>query len=359
MAKALHAIDYLAAPDEHPPRPVCVAFGNEPFLRRQVLARLRKEVLPTDDADFSFASFDGRKAELRDVLDELATVAMFGGQTRLVLVEDADDFVTRYRGDLEDYVARPSATGVLVLEVKSWPSNTRLYKSVASGGLPIDCSAPKAAQLTRWLVNWAKQVHGVKLASPAADLLVEMVGPELGLLNQEVAKLALTAAPGGKIAVEAVTRSVGSWRAKTTWVMLDAALAGNARDALVQLDRLILAGEHPIAILAQISSQLRRLAAATQLVLRAESLGRRMAVGAALEQAGVKRFVLQKAEQQLRRLGRHRGAQLYRWLLQADLDLKGASLVDPRLILERLIVRLAAPQPGRAAASGAAPAAGR
>jgi DNA polymerase-3 subunit delta len=225
---------------------------------------------------------------------------------------------------------------------------------VAGGGLPIDCSAPKTAQLTRWLVNWANQVHGVKLASPAADLLVEMVGPELGLLDQEVAKLALTAGPGGKIAVEAVTRSVGSWRAKTTWGMLDAALAGNAREALVQLDRLLLAGEHPIAILAQVSSQLRRLAAATQLVLRAESLGRRVAVRAALEQAGVKRFVLQKAEQQLRRLGRHRGAQLYRWLLQADLDLKGASLVDPRLILERLIVRLAAPQPGRGTASGAA-----
>ena len=37
-------------------------------------------------------------------------------------------------------------------------------------------------------------------------------------------------------------------------------------------------------------------------------------------------------------------AQLYRWLLQADLDLKGETHMPPRLILERLIVRLAAPQ---------------
>jgi hypothetical protein len=31
-------------------------------------------------------------------------------------------------------------------------------------------------------------------------------------------------------------------------------------------------------------------------------------------------------------------------LLEADLDLKGASAMPPRLILERLIVRLAAPK---------------
>ena len=32
MAKALHAIDFLAQPQKHPPQPVCVAFGDEPFL---------------------------------------------------------------------------------------------------------------------------------------------------------------------------------------------------------------------------------------------------------------------------------------------------------------------------------------
>jgi hypothetical protein len=36
-------------------------------------------------------------------------------------------------------------------------------------------------------------------------------------------------------------------------------------------------------------------------------------------------------------------------LLQADLDLKGASSVPPRLILERLLVRLAAEGPARGA----------
>ena len=342
MPKAPHAIDYLAASEKYPPRPVCVVFGDDPFLKRHALARLRSESLEAGDADFSLSVFQGHTAELGKVLDELATVAMFGGGKRMVVVEEADDFVSRYRPKLEDYVARPRSTGLLVLEVKSWAANTRLYKAVAKDGLQIDCSSPPPAKLTRWLSSWAAEAHEVRLTSSAAELLVDMIGPELGLLDQELAKLALTAGPKGKITPETVSRSVGSWRAKTTWVMLDAALAGDVRGALVELDRLLLAGENPVALLGQIAVSLRRFGAATRLVLQAEAAGRRIALSGALEQAGVRPFVVRKAEQQLRHLGRHRGDQIYRWLLQADLDLKGASSLPPRLILERLIIRLAA-----------------
>ncbi|MCL4190620.1 MAG: DNA polymerase III subunit delta [Thermoguttaceae bacterium] len=341
MAAALSALDFLSAPDRHPARPVCVVFGEETFLRRQVLVRLRGAVLAGGDADFSLAVFEGRSAAVADVLEELSTVAMFGGGTRLVVVEDADEFITRHRSELEGYVAEPRLTGVLVLEAKSFPSNTRLYKQLAAKGLVVECGAPSDARLSKWLATWARQVHRVELAPGAADMLVDLVGPELGLLDQELAKLALTAGPDGKVTAESVRELVGTWRTKTTWDMLDAALAGDVRGAMTQLDRLLLAGENEVPLLAQISATLRRLAAATRLVLQAEATGRRTTLAAALEEAGVKGFVVRKTEQQLRRIGRQRGSQLYEWLLDADLALKGASSLPPRLVLERLIVRLA------------------
>ncbi len=344
MAKPLHAVDYLAKSGKHPPKPVCVVFGDEPFFRRQSLLALRHAVLGEDEGGFSLSVFEGRSAELRDVLGELATVAMFGSAQRLALVEEADDFVSRNRGPLEDYVARPSSSGVLVLELKSFPGNTRLYKAVAAAGLLVDCGALTATRLSRWLGVWAEQTHHAELSHAAADVLVDMIGPEVGLLDQELAKLALSVGADKKITPELVSQSVGGWRAKTTWVMLDAALAGDVRGAIAQLDRLLAAGESPIGLLGQVSASLRRLAAATRVILQAEAAGRRMAIRPALEQAGFRSFVLKKAEQQLRQLGRQRGSQLYRWLLQADLDLKGASTLPPRLVLERLIVRLAAPK---------------
>jgi len=340
--KGLRAVDYIANPAKHPPKPVCVVFGDESFLKLHSLARLREAVLGTDEGDFSLTTFEGPGAELRDVLGELATVAMFGDGKRLVVVDDADDFVSRNRPKLEDYVARPAATGVLVLQLKSFPGNTRLYKAVVAGGMAIDCSAPRAAGLSRWLSTWAKQAHGVQLAPSAADVLIELVGAEMGLLDQELAKLALSSGADKKVTAEMVHQLAGGWRTRTAWEMLDAALAGDVRGAMQQLDRLVAAGESPVGLLGQISASLRRFAAATRLVLQAEAAGRRIALRGALEQAGFRSFVLQKAERQLRHLGRRRGGQLYRWLLQADLDLKGASALPPRLILERLIVRLAA-----------------
>jgi DNA polymerase III subunit delta len=342
MAKVLHAIEYLARPQEHPPQAVCVAFGDELFLRRQVLLGIRAAVLG-DEGDFSLATFAGEEAEFRDVLEELATVAMFGGR-RLVIVEEADDFVTRYRAELEAYVSQPSRCGTLVLDVKSWPSNTRIYKAVLAAGLAIDCNAPVGSRLTRWLGDWARQTHGVQLSAPVAEMLVEMIGPEVGLIDQELARLALMTAADKKITLEMVQRLVGGWRAKTAWVMLDAALDGNTAAAMAQLDRLLSSGEAPIGLLAQISASLRRLAAATRRILQAEAAGRRVTIEQALQQAGVKPFAIGHAQQQLRRLGRVRGNQLYRQLLQADLDMKGASNMSPRLVLERLIVRLSAPQ---------------
>ena len=108
MPEKVSALDYLAARQKYPPRPVCAVFGEEAFLRRQAILGLRSAVLGGDEGDFSLRTFAGRGTLLRDVLEELATVAMFGG-SRLVVVEEADDFVARYREELEDYVAAPRA----------------------------------------------------------------------------------------------------------------------------------------------------------------------------------------------------------------------------------------------------------
>ena len=250
MAKTLHAVDYLAQPGKYLAQPVCVVFGGDAFLRRQSLLKLREAVLGGEEADFSLSVFDGGEAQFRDVLGELGTVAMFGGR-RLVVVEEAEDFISGNRAELEDYVARPARTGILALETATWPSNTRLYKAVAADGLAIDCNVPAAAQLARWLGGWAKQAHGVELPLAAAELIVETIGPELGLIDQELAKLAPMAGSSRTITPEMVGRMVGGWRAKTTWEMLDAALDGKPAAAMVELDRLLASGENAIGLLAR------------------------------------------------------------------------------------------------------------
>lgn len=361
MANTLHALDYLEAPDKHPAAAFCVAFGDEGFLKHEVLSALQRDVLGEDDGEFSLSVFAGKDSEWTDVVDALSTVALFGPARRMGLIEEADPFVTRNRERLEDYLAKPAPMGVLVLDVKSWPGNTRLAKQAAKCGTVIDCrcptrggksGAPDERRIAAWLRRRAKEHHGVDIATAAAETLLQMVEPEFGLLDQELAKLAPIVGPSGTISVELVAETVGGWRTRKTWDMIDAAVDGNAADALSQLDRLILAGEEPIALLGQMASTLRRFAVATRLIKDHERDGRRANLKEALKQAGAPHFFLEKSQRQLRQLGRQRAGQLFAWLLEADLAMKGASSSKPmaRLVLEKLIVRMSATTSGRLAA---------
>lgn len=345
MPAALSAVDYLPHPEKHAPAPVCVVYGDEALLKRRALETLRHAVLGDGDAEFSLTRFEGDETPLRDVMDELATLGLFGGGRRLVVVDDADGFVSKHRSELEDYVQHPQQSNVLALSVSSWPSNTRLAKAVASTGLAIECKAPGEAQTPRWLTSWAKSSHQLTLPAECAEAMVEAIGPELGLLDQELAKLAGVVGPGGKVTLELVDEYVAGWRVKTAWTMLDAALDGQTGAALGQLDRLLQSGENAIGILAQIAATLRRFAAATRFIEQAEAEGRKITLRAALERAEVKPFVINRAEGQLRRLGRERGGRLFAVLLEADLALKGTNSAPARarLELERLIAWLSAP----------------
>jgi DNA polymerase-3 subunit delta len=326
-------MDALAFLDRPRLQPLYVVHGDEDLLRRLALQAIRRAVLGPDDDGFSYSVHAGDKATFAAVMDELQTVPFFG-ERRLVVVENADPFVTRYRAILEKAVADLPDTGVLVLDVRTWPSNTRLAKLVDQAAT-LSCKAPAASKLPPWCVQWAKVRHGKQLASPAAELLVELVGADMGLLDQELAKLAIYVGDRVRIDAEDVDRLVGRSRQENTWKIFDAIGAGQSAAALAILDRLLDQGEDPMRILGAFSLQLRRLAQAARLALGGKPLG------LALEQVGVPPFGIRACEQQLRHLGRERATQLYDWLLETDQGVKGGSQLPPRTLLERLVLRLA------------------
>jgi DNA polymerase III subunit delta len=355
------AFDYLAHPEKSPIAPVCVLYGDEGFLIQQCTELLGQQILQGQDAEFSKIVLDGSKQgstiiEWRAVADELHTVSLFGSGLRMVLVSTADDFISANREHLEHYVAKPGSAGILILQVKSFPSNTRLYKAVASAGLLIDCKTPDEALLIRWLTKRAESAHRSKLPADASEQLLEIVGPELGRLDQELEKLSLialgeqvTTAGANAQQLPTITRDlvidvVGGWRAKTAWELGDRMCNGEAVVALEQLSRLIEAGDEPIALLAQVAASLRRYGAMTRLADLATVEKKRVEIKSLLQEVSGKVWpdAVMKAEAHLKQLTRVRGRQLLHWLIEADLQLKGthSSGHKSRLVLEQLIVKM-------------------
>jgi DNA polymerase-3 subunit delta len=327
----MEAKDYLERPRLHP---LLVVFGEETFLRRQVLTAIRRLALGDSADEFGLSVHSGDTATFAAVLDEVRTLALFGDR-RLVIVESADEFVKNHRPALEKAVGTLEAdANVLVLDVKSWPSTTRLSKMVGPTAT-IDCKAPQPWRMPQWCVAWAASAQKKKLAPAAASLLVDLIGPDMALLDQEILKLAVYVGVRPTITAEDVDRLVGRSRVEQIWTLFDQLGAGKSAEALTLLDRLLDHGEDPIRLLGAFSMQLRRVAKAYRL----NRLGKPL--GVAISEAGVPPFAARACEQQLRQIGRRRAEKLYDWLLEADLGIKGSSQLQPRALLERLVVRLA------------------
>lgn len=215
-------------------KPVYALVGPDSFLQLQKLSAIAKQ-LP---ADAQRVDADGERAELADVLDELRSFAMFGG-AKLVVVRDADAFITRFRESLENYVASPADSGTLVLRLNALDKRQRIYKAILATGSIEDCNPP--TDVARWIAQHGRAAHGVTLNPDAARLLAELVGNDLGRLDGELAKLALHS-DDGKVTTDQVAASVAFQREQEIKEMTADLAVGDALGALrrwrqlVQLD---------------------------------------------------------------------------------------------------------------------------
>ena len=254
----MDALDWLREPGKEPIRPVYAVFGDHSYLVRESIAAVARVVLPDEDRDAGISRFPGPTTPLATVLDEVCTLPFFS-RRRLVVVDDADVFVTKHRKDLELYVGNPSTSGSLLLQVKQWPATTKLAQLFEKAGLSINASAPRETDLVTWLTQLARTRFGVQLPVDSARLVLELVGPEAGLLAAEVEKLAVYAGDSKRIERDDIAKLVGGGRVETIWKALDAATTGQGPLALELLENLLAAGEHPTPLLAAMSSNLLKI----------------------------------------------------------------------------------------------------
>ncbi|HEX4125012.1 MAG TPA: DNA polymerase III subunit delta [Tepidisphaeraceae bacterium] len=207
-------------------KPVYALVGPDLFLQLQAIAGILREM----PADVQRLDIEGERAELAEVLDELRSFAMFGGG-KLVIVRDADAFISKYREQLEDYLAAPSDSSTLVLRLSTLPSNQRIYKAIAKVGAIEQCVPPKLRDLPAWAIKRAQSQYKLHLAIDAAQLLVDLLGDGMARIDNELAKLAISN-EGQKITAEQISMTTAFQREREMWDMTDALGAGRPAEAL-------------------------------------------------------------------------------------------------------------------------------
>ena len=246
---------------------IVVLHGPQRFLQGELQARLRAALESKTGTEVESTCFDGESATLAGVLDELRSFSLMQ-QHKFVVVNDADKFLRSQdpdgtpslnRAALERYAANPVDTATLLLRTEKWNAG-KIDKLIESVGVILKCEDSSRREIEPWLLQRCASEHKVKLDRGALSLLIDHIGLDLGLLDSELGKLAVSVEPGGTITPQQVEVLVGFASDEKAWAIQGALLDGDRRRSLEMIRELLeLSQQDAVPIAWSISDLMRKL----------------------------------------------------------------------------------------------------
>lgn len=302
----------------------------------EALAALRQEVLPSEGADLAFIQLDGEELSVAALIEHCQALP-FLSPRRLVVVVGLAGRLERKGGDLlqqlADYLPHLAPTTVLVFrEPRALPADHPLVALVRQVGQVREFAPPRERELPAWVARRVR-LEGAEITPAACELLVEAVGNDTGVLLREIEKLVAHVGPQGKIDERLVAELASGARLSDVFALVDALGRRRRARALVELRRLLQAGEHPLGVLAMVARQFRLLWQTKGLPAgsqHAEEAARALRVP---------RFVAEKLLEQARLFRQEELERIYERLVEADREIKTGQR-DGEVVLELLVVEL-------------------
>jgi len=318
------------------PLPAYLVRGSDPALRAEAVHRLVDELVGDDDATLvvEWHEPDGDAPDTRAAV-EAAGTPPFLASRRVVLLRDVGAYPTEGLQPLLTYLADPLPTSSVVLVAGEGRLLPRLVDAVKAVGHVIDPDVPGNRRArTSWLARRLEDAP-VRLTAPAAALLDEHLGEDLGRLANLLEALASAYGAGARLEPDDVAPFLGEAGSAPPWELTDAIDRGDTAAALTALHRMLDAGDrHPLQLMATLHGHLARM-------LRLDGLdGLDEATAATVLGLRGSTFPARKALDGARALGSEGIADALGLLAAADLDLRGAKAWPERLVLEVLVARL-------------------
>jgi DNA polymerase III delta subunit len=325
--------------------PLYLFVGEEDWLHRQALDLLYDSV-DAGTREFNIAVFamggdsigsgsSSGKSSAATAIDMADMLPMIS-KRRVVVIRD---FEKIKEGELDlvlEYLKRPASTASVVFQTASLDQRRKITAALLQTCTVVSLDHPSDGEAVHWAEDYFKQ-RRCRIDRPALNRLVELIGPSMSRLANEMDKL-ITCSGGGPIAAEMVNSLVPRVRSHTSWELWDALIARDGKKAMKLALRLLDDGAEPVVMLGTLASLYRRMLIAQELISRgADSQEIVKATGQYGEKAG--RF-----NARVRSTPRGEIVHAISRIARADDDLKN-SVASPRLQIEYLVAELTLPGP--------------
>ncbi|UFJ38879.1 DNA polymerase III subunit delta [Brevibacillus humidisoli] len=323
---------------------VYVLYGTETYLMDEFVSFASREIVPPDSADLNLSRYDCAEVPLQSILEDAETLP-FLAEHRVVIAANAY-FLTGAKppsklehnlAALEQYLEQPPAYASILFLVYADKLDERkkLVKSLKKQATVLSFAPLRDGDLLAWVQRRAER-HGVRMERVRVQQLVDRVGSDLRLLNNELEKLALyLGTPGAVITDDVIEQLTPRTLEQDVFRLVDAVVAGRLPEAFRTLYDCLLTGEEPLKLLALLARQFRLLLHVKLWAPRGYS---QQQLAGMLK---VHPFAVKKAMEQTRYFDEASLRRLLGLFAEEDFRIKSGQ-VDKRLALELLMTRVAA-----------------
>lgn len=324
MGTAVNPTQLLSALKQGPPAPMYLVVGEEDLLRDEAVAALKAALLG-EGGEFNFDLFYGDEAEGSEILNCASEVPVFA-ERRVVLVKAAEKLPAREAEKLLPYLAAPVESTTLVFVAVKLDGRLKFSQALARAAVTVDCSPLREMQLGPWLGRDAQRL-GLRLDEKAVEVLKETCGGSLYAARREMEKLASYVESDRPATAADVYQLRGVEPGASVFDLTLAIADGHRGRVLSILARNLEAGEAPLRILGSLAWQYRR-------IWKVKEQGREGDAARTLrmDPLKVRPFLARFSEEHLQHA--------LRLFLEADGQLKGGSSGHPKMVMERLLLRL-------------------
>lgn len=231
--------------------------GEEGYLKKEALKRLKKKIISPDYEDFNYERFSGADSSVSQIIESVSTLPL-KGKWRLVVVEEVDKLSEKNQKIVAEYLAHPVKTTCLVCIVEKIDKRKKLYKDFLKKGKIVFFYSLYDGEIIDWV---KKRVEGEnkRISPPALFCIKERVGSNRRDLSNTMEKLLLYIHPRKVIEKEDVEEVLGEGAGGGVFDLTKAIRERNLAGAMSILAKLLERGEAPLRIHSLITREMRIL----------------------------------------------------------------------------------------------------
>lgn len=264
----------------NPLEKVYIIYGEEAYLRDKVIDEIANKRFKGGDIDpMSWEVYRSNEVGAQKVVDATRTISLFGG-TKVVIYHDIDKLPVADIAILANYAANPVRAHLILTatkldspargasakskSAKGAPSKTALWQQLANNARTYYFAPliekdykPEISDFIKFTASEKK----LRINSQAVEVLRDLIGPNLALIERAVEKLYIAYGSDRVITPDMVEEQVIDTRQRSVFELTKAISERDIVKAMAALHILLAQDQEPVAINGMLAMHARRLIA--------------------------------------------------------------------------------------------------